>query len=91
MNSHDMREKRSQTLVEVVQLVNDFEQAAAVARWCRGMAVVSPARVSLHMPTLTGVKVAHPGDWIIRNEDKDGESTFDLCKPDAFVVTYESI
>ena len=51
------------------------------------MFLMSPDRESLHIDTLEGTMVAHPGDWIIQGVA--GE--FYPCKPDIFDATYEPV
>lgn len=53
----------------------------------RYMFLVSPDRISLHIDTLEGRMVAHPGDWVIRGVA--GE--FYPCRADIFDATYDLV
>lgn len=82
-----MKFRKKPVVIEAIQLTNDPAQAAELATWCDGMALASPERVSLHIETLEGTMVAHPGDWII----KGVQNEFYPCKNDIFQETYEPV
>ena len=53
-----------------------------------GLSIVEDAgRLCVAIPTLEGVMLARPGDWIIRGIA--GE--YYPCKPDIFEATYEAV
>lgn len=36
-------------------------------------------------------QVLHPGDWVIRDEDAEGETVFYVVKPDIFDLLFEEV
>jgi hypothetical protein len=73
--------------------VGEFvDTCIALAAWCGGVSHMMESPFSsipegIHIPTLEGMMLAQPGDWIIRGVA--GE--FYPCRPDIFDATYEPI
>ena len=69
----------------------DFERKARkVAKWCGGRFFYDPSTTWtfwIEIPTLEGVMIAHPGDWII----KGVQGEFYPIKESIFRETYESV
>ena len=59
----------------------DYDVACEAVAWCDGSATDEGCEI----PTLEGVMLAQPGDWIIRGI----QGEFYPCKPDIFAATYE--
>ena len=45
----------------------------------------------MNFPTLEGIMLAMPGDWIIREPFATPDRRFYPCKPDIFEDTYEEV
>lgn len=72
--------------------VTEFlSDALSLAEWCGGTShLMSPPediQEGIHIPTLEGVMVGSPGDYII----KGIQGEFYPCKPDIFADSYEEV
>lgn len=75
-------------IVEAIQyrpdIPNCFAVAAFLAMDWRHKCDVAHPKESFPVPTLEGLREAHPDDWIIRNIT----GGFHVCEPDIFAATY---
>ena len=71
--------RNDETGYDLLAWMNDIQYGAGrdLVSWTNGV---------LHVPTLEGVHIASPGDWII----KGVAGELYPCKPDIFAATYES-
>lgn len=80
-----MKYRKKPVVVEAQQFdpANDYDEACSVVSWCGGTAT----DVGCVIPTLEGITVASPGDFVI----KGVHGEFYACKPDIFAKTYEAV
>jgi hypothetical protein len=67
--------------------INDWSGGRCVDSPVLDPSVDNPSGAYLQIPTLEGVMIATPGDWII----KGVKGEFYPCKPDIFKATYEEV
>lgn len=87
-----MKYRKKPVIIEAVQHTGSSSVAAAIQKWMQGEEYKAPVVQTrdirpMEIPTLEGVMIASPGDWIIKGVN--GE--FYPCKPDIFEKTYEEV
>lgn len=91
-----MKYRKKPVVIEAKQFYGTKKTADEIKLWGRGWGVQITDGEMLddeHTPTLDintlggGIRVAQPGDWIIR----DIQNEFYSCKPDIFESTHEPV
>jgi hypothetical protein len=80
--------RKKPVVIEARQLTDDFAEAGRISAWCHGELTDRYGEgISIAIPTLEGVTVASPKDFVI----KGVKGEFYACKPDIFEATYEQV